>query len=343
MSYQTVRGRKVRFALVGLGETASDHLDALQKHSDRCEIVDICDFSSDALAASLRDTQANGHTNLNGLLSASTADCVVLTTRSEFHPAQAIRIATSGRHVVTESPLATTWKDGRSIVEACDAAGVRLFIAERHQPDATLQQVKQAIDDKRFGAIYAVAFNVSETPPQDGSDIAEDPLADLASYYIGLLSWLIGPVESVMAFKSTLAHASKIDGSKAVALRWRSGALGTLNMTFGTSPYRVPNRITILGENGTVRVAGSGGTFEIEYWEFADRQPANDVISRMDRDARASAAFDYVAYYDNVIRTLNGDAEPDTKADERLKALELATAVYLSARDGKCVALPLLP
>jgi UDP-N-acetyl-2-amino-2-deoxyglucuronate dehydrogenase len=343
MSYQTVRGRKVRFALVGLGETASDHLDALKEHSDRCEIVDLCDFSSDTLAEELRRTKANGHTTLNGLLSASTADCVVLTTRSEFHPAQAIRIATSGRHVVTESPLATTWKEGRSIVEACDAAGVRLFIVEKHQPDATLQLVKRAIDEKRFGAIYAIAFNVSETPPQDGSDVAQGPLADLASYYIGLLSWMVGPVESVMAFKSTLAHASKIDGSKAVALRWRSGALGTLNMTFGTSPYRVPNRITVLGENGTVRVAGSEGMFEIEYWEFADKRPVDEVISRTDPETHTSAPFDYAAYYDNVIRTLNSEAGPETEADERLKALELATAVYLSARDGKCVALPLMP
>jgi UDP-N-acetyl-2-amino-2-deoxyglucuronate dehydrogenase len=46
-------------------------------------------------------------------------------------------------------------------------------------------------------------------------------------------------------------------------------------------------------------------------------------------------------YYDNVIRTLLGEAEPETDGREGLKSLELIVALYLSARDGRRIALPL--
>jgi UDP-N-acetyl-2-amino-2-deoxyglucuronate dehydrogenase len=46
-------------------------------------------------------------------------------------------------------------------------------------------------------------------------------------------------------------------------------------------------------------------------------------------------------YYDNVIKVLRGEAEPETDGREGLKSLEVLIATYLSARDGRRVALPL--
>jgi UDP-N-acetyl-2-amino-2-deoxyglucuronate dehydrogenase len=46
-------------------------------------------------------------------------------------------------------------------------------------------------------------------------------------------------------------------------------------------------------------------------------------------------------YYDNVIKVLRGEADPETDGREGLKSLELLIATYLSARDGRRVSLPL--
>ena len=51
--------------------------------------------------------------------------------------------------------------------------------------------------------------------------------------------------------------------------------------------------------------------------------------------------FGHPLYYDNVIQTLRGEAEPETDGREGLKSLELLIGLYLSARDGRRVALPL--
>jgi UDP-N-acetyl-2-amino-2-deoxyglucuronate dehydrogenase len=46
-------------------------------------------------------------------------------------------------------------------------------------------------------------------------------------------------------------------------------------------------------------------------------------------------------YYENVIKTLRGESEPETDGREGLRSLELLIAAYLSARDGKLMSLPL--
>jgi UDP-N-acetyl-2-amino-2-deoxyglucuronate dehydrogenase len=51
--------------------------------------------------------------------------------------------------------------------------------------------------------------------------------------------------------------------------------------------------------------------------------------------------FGHPLYYDNVIQSLRGEAQPDTDGREGLHSLELLIATYLSARDGRRVALPL--
>lgn len=349
MSYATVSGRKVRFALVGCGRIAANHFGAIEKHADRCELVDVCDVAPEALKAATERTKAKGHPSLASLLASTTADCVILTTPSGLHPTQAIQIARSGRHVMTEKPMATRWKDGLEMVEACDAAGVRLFVVKQNRRNATLQLVKRAVEQKRFGRIYSVAINVFWTRPQDYYDSAKwrgtwefdgGAFMNQASHYIDLLDWLIGPVESVMAFTGTLARNIEVEDTGVAALRWRSGAVGTLNVTMLTYPKNLEGSITILGETGTVRIGGLAVN-EIQHWEFADTRPEDESVKQANYETTSVYGFGHPLYYDNVIKTLRGEAQAETDGREGLKSLELLIALYLSARDGTRVSLPL--
>ncbi len=349
LRYRPITGRTIRFALVGCGRIAQNHFAAIQTHASRCELVDVCDIDPVALAAAVEKTGARGHNSLSGLLEHTTADCVILTTPSGLHPAQAIEVAAAGRHVITEKPMATRWKEGRAMVEACDKAGVRLFVVKQNRRNATLQLLKRAVEQKRFGQIYSVAINVFWTRPQAYYDSAKwrgtwefdgGAFMNQASHYIDLLDWLIGPVESVMAYTGTLARQIEVEDSGVAAIRWRSGAMGTLNVTMLTYPQNLEGSITILGEKGTVRVGGVAVN-EIQHWEFADQRPEDATIRQASYATTSVYGFGHPLYYDNVIQTLRGEAEPETDGREGLKSLELLIGMYLSARDGRRVALPL--
>lgn len=349
MTSSPAPARKVRFALVGCGRIAKNHFSAIAEHSDRCELLDVCDIDPERLSAAIAATGARGHATLTGLLASTEAECIVLTTPSGLHPSQTIEVAQSGRHVVTEKPMATRWKDGLAMVEACDKAGVHLFVVKQNRRNRTLQLLKKAIEQKRFGRIYNVSVNVFWTRPQEYYDSAKwrgtwefdgGAFMNQASHYIDLLEWMIGPVESVMAYTATLARDIEVEDTGVAALRWRSGAMGTLNVTMLTYPKNLEGSITILGENGSVRIGGVAVN-QIELWQFADDQPEDAEVTDANYATTSVYGFGHPLYYENVIATLLGQAQPETDGREGLKSLELLIAMYLSARDGRRIALPL--
>ena len=344
-----ITDRKIRFALVGCGRISANHIEAINRHADRAELVAVCDVDPGRADAAAARTGAQAFYALPDMLAVTNADVVILATPSGLHPEQAIRCAQNGRHVVTEKPMATRWEDGKEMVRVCDQAGVFLFVVKQNRRNATLQLVKRAVEKKRFGRIYMVNINVFWTRPQSYYDSAAwrgtwefdgGAFMNQASHYVDLLDWLIGPVESVQAYTATLARNIQVEDSGVVSIRWRTGTLGSMNVTMLTYPQNLEGSITILGERGTVRLGGVAVN-KFEKWEFADADPDDELVTQANYETTSVYGFGHPLYYDNVIKSLRGEAEPETDGREGLRSLEMLIATYLSARDGRRVALPL--
>ena len=321
----------------------------MRRHQETTELVSVCDVDRSALDKAVAHTGAKGFPDLGGLLANSAPDVVVLSTPSGLHPEQAIQVAASRRHVMTEKPMATRWADGKRMVAACDAAGVRLFVVKQNRRNATLQLVKRAVEKGRFGRIYLVAINVFWSRPQSYYDSAAwrgtwefdgGAFMNQASHYVDLLDWLIGPIESVQAYTGTLERDIEVEDTGVMAVRWRSGALGSVNVTMLTYPKNLEGSITILGEKGSARIGGVAVN-QIKHWEFAEPDEDDQLIKNASYETTSVYGFGHPLYYENVIRVLRGEAEPETDGREGLKSLEVLIACYLSARDGRRVPLPL--
>ena len=348
--HKLIVGRKIRFAVVGCGRIAINHFNSILEHKDECELVAVCDTDNQKLDATTAKYSVKGYTDLDAMLNSGGFDAVILATPSGIHSVQTIKCAQAGVHVISEKPMATRLADGFEMVRACDVAGVRLFIVKQNRRNATIQLLKKAIDSGRFGRIYSVACNVFWTRPQEYYDQAKwrgtwefdgGAFMNQASHYVDLLEWLIGQVESVQSYTATLARNIDVEDSGVVAIKWRSGALGTMNVSMLTYPKNLEGSITIIGEKGTVKIGGVAVN-EIEHWEFADNSPDDDAIREASYATTSVYGFGHPLYYTNVIQTLRGEEEAQTDGREGLKSLELLIAIYLSARDGKKVSLPLV-
>jgi UDP-N-acetyl-2-amino-2-deoxyglucuronate dehydrogenase len=344
-----VKDRKIRFALVGCGRISANHFDALEKHADRAELVGVCDIDPEALCRAETRTGAPGFRSLDALLAGTSADVVILATPSGLHSDEAVQVAAAGRHVMTEKPMATRWQDGKRMVHACDQAGVHLFVVKQNRRNATLQLAKRAVEKGRFGRIYMVNINVFWSRPQSYYDSAAwrgtwefdgGAFMNQASHYVDLLDWLIGPVESVQAYTATLERNIQVEDTGVVSIRWRTGALGSMNVTMLTYPKNLEGSITIIGEKGTMRIGGVAVN-RIDHWEFSQPDPDDEMVEQASYDTTSVYGFGHPLYYDNVIKSLRGEALPETDGREGLHSLEILIATYLSARDGRRVALPL--
>jgi UDP-N-acetyl-2-amino-2-deoxyglucuronate dehydrogenase len=346
---EPIKNRRVRFGIVGCGRISGKHIEAIQEHADRAEIVAVCDTNPDALVTAEKATGAPGYRSIESMLEAGSLDAVCLCTPSGLHPDQAVISAEAGYHVVTEKPMATRLADGKRMVRACDEAGRYLFVVKQNRRNATLQLLKRAVERKRFGRIFMVNLNVFWTRPQEYYDSAKwrgtwefdgGALMNQASHYVDLIDWLIGPVESVQAYTATLDRDIEVEDTAVMNVRWRNGALGSMNVTMLTYPSNLEGSITILGERGSVRVGGVAVN-EIQQWEFAEAHEDDAAIRSANYQTTSVYGFGHPLYYDNVIKALMGEAEPETDGREGLASLEVLIACYLAARDGRRVALPL--
>lgn len=341
--------RKIRVALVGCGRISANHFSSMEKHAANIELVAVCDTDAAALEQATAKYGVPGYGHLDELLQSEKFDLVVICTPSGRHPEQVIRCAQAGVHVMTEKPMATRWQDGIRMVKACDEAGVHLFVVKQNRRNTTLQLLKRAVTEKRFGRIYMANINVFWTRPQDYYDSAKwrgtweldgGALMNQASHYVDLVDWLIGPVADVQAMTGTLARDIEVEDTAVMNIRWRNGALGSIAVTMLTYPKNLEGSITILGEKGSVRVGGLAVN-EIQHWEFADQRDYDADIKQANYETTSVYGFGHPTYYSNVVDVLRGQAEPETDGREGLKSLEVLIAAYLSARDGRTVSLPL--
>jgi UDP-N-acetyl-2-amino-2-deoxyglucuronate dehydrogenase len=340
---------KIKVAVVGCGRISTKHFEAIKQNTEYLELVALCDSDQEVLEKNIAEFNVSGYNSMLKMLNSVEIDLVVICTPSGFHAEQTVLAAEHRIHVMTEKPMATRWKDGLRMVRACDNAGVELFVVKQNRKNSTLQLLKRAISEKRFGRIYMVNINVFWTRPQEYYDSAKwrgtweldgGAFMNQASHYVDLVEWLIGPVANIHAMTGTLSRDIEVEDTGVMNIRWRSGTLGSMNVTMLTYPRNYEGSITIIGENGTARVGGVAVN-EIKYWEFKDKHEYDDRIKDAGYETTSVYGFGHSLYYKNVIDTLQGHAKPETDGREGLKSLEVLIAAYLSARDGHTVSLPL--
>jgi len=351
-SVNLVKDRKIRIGVVGCGKIASNHFNSLSQLPDQFELVGICDNHADTLEKTSTALGVEGYGDLDAMLAAKPElDLLTLCSPSGLHAKQTIHIAGKNKHVVTEKPMATRWSDGIDMVNACDKAKVNLFVVKQNRYQPALQWLKQALNMNRFGRVYLVNLNVFWTRPQRYYDQAKwrgtwefdgGAFMNQASHYVDLLDWLIGPVQSVQAMMSTLAINMEAEDTGVLNIRWRSGALGSMNVTMLTYPKNLEASLTVLGEKGSVKIGGLSAN-RIDHWEFAEAHEMDEQAQQLNQATSQQPPYlGHKTYYENVAKTLRGEAEADIDGRAGLRSLEILVAAYLSARDNNTINLPLI-
>jgi len=347
-SYLVVSDRKIRIAIVGCGRISKNHFGSIEQHQDNIELVSICDVQQDVLSEYEAKYKVKGYLDLEQMLENEKLDLVAICTPSGIHADQTEICAKYRVNVMTEKPMATRWNDGVRMVKVCDDAGVRLFVVKQNRRNSTLQLLKRAIEEKRFGKIHMVHLNVFWTRPQEYYDQAKwrgtwefdgGAFMNQASHYVDLLDWLIGPIDKVQAMMSTTRDI-EVEDTGVLNIKWRNGTLGSMSVTMLTYPKNLEGSIAILGEKGTVRVGGVAVN-NIQHWEFDETKDYDEEVKEANYQTTSVYGFGHPLYYNNVVEVLRGNIEPETDGREGLKSLEVLIAAYLSARDGQTISLPL--
>lgn len=342
--------REYKVALVGCGRISANHFDALSR-IEGLRLSAVCDVVEERAKAAGEKWGVPWFTSYEQLLERGECDVVTLATPSGMHPNHGILAARAGKHVVSEKPMAISLSAADDLVNACDEAGVELFVVKQNRLNATIQLLKRALDKGRFGRLFMANATVRWSRPQEYYDQAKwrgtwefdgGAFMNQASHYVDLIQWLVGPVESVMAKTATMARRIEAEDSGAAVLKFRNGAIGVLEVTMLTFPRNLEGSITLLGEKGSVKIGGTAVN-KIETWQFAEYDDDDRLVEAANTSPPSVYGFGHEPYYRNVLKVLRGEAAPDTDGRGGRKSLELILGIYESAKTGREVPLPLRP
>jgi predicted dehydrogenase len=156
-----------------------------------------------------------------------------------------------------------------------------------------------------------------------------------------MLSWFMGPVESVHARGLRALVDIEAEDTAVATVRFRNGAVGIVEATCATRPKDLEGSLSILGSGGSVEIGGFAVN-EIRHWQFVDAHEGDAlVLSRFSVNPPDVYGFGHHAYYDHVVRVLQSGVDMLVDGREGRNSLEFVAAIYESMASGQEVALPL--
>jgi UDP-N-acetyl-2-amino-2-deoxyglucuronate dehydrogenase len=338
----------IRFGLVGCGRIAHKHSEAIQIINSEAKLVAVCDVQRERADGFGKKCIASVYYDYKEFLKHE-FDVVVITSPSALHPDLGMLAAKAGKHVITEKPIGISLEKIDELIQTCDRYKRSLFVVKQNRLNPTMKLLKNAIKKNRFGRIYMAHANVFWQRPQAYYDMDKwrgtwefdgGSFMNQASHYLDAMYWLIGEVESVMAITGTLGRNIETEDCGSALLKYRNGAIGSINVSMLTYPKNFEGSITVLGEKGTVKIGGIALN-KIEKWEFSEYDDDDKVIESSNYEPTSVYGQGHIAYYQNVIKVLTGKTESEIDGRVGRKTVEIILGIYKSAKEGIRVPLPL--
>ena len=339
----------LKFALVGCGRIARRHAELLGNSQILgAGLAAVCDLVQDKAQKIGQQFSIPFFTDMHEMMREVNVDVVVVLTESGMHAEHVVALAPYGKHIVVEKPMALTLDDADAMIRACDLAGSKLFVVKQNRFNVPVVKARQALEAGRFGKLTMGTVRVRWCRPQSYYDQASwrgswsmdgGVLANQASHHVDMLEWMMGDVVSVFAMSSTALAKIEAEDTAVVILRFKNGALGAIEATTATRPKDLEGSLSILGEGGTVEIAGFAVN-EMKVWSFAKSEAGDeDVMEKYSVNPPNVYGFGHQAYYEHVVDGILNNKQHIVDGLMGRKSLELISAIYESIETGREVPL----
>ena len=343
----------LNFALVGCGRIAKRHSELLGlSQIEGARLAAVCDLEESKAKSIGKRFTVPYYTDMHQMMRTESIDAVVVLTESGNHARNVVDLAQYGKHVIVEKPMALTLGDADAMIQACDEAGGKLFVVKQNRFNVPVVKLREALEQGRFGKLVLGTVRVRWCRPQEYYDQASwrgtwamdgGVLTNQASHHVDMLEWMLGEVDSVFARGTTALAKIEAEDTAVVTLKFRNGALGIIEATTATRPKDLEGSISVLGEGGTVEIAGFALN-EMKSWSFVKNIPGDEnVLEKFSVNPPNVYGFGHQAYYEYVVDCITNNGPHLVDGLVGRKSLELINAIYESIETGKEVHLRFRP
>ncbi|KAK4495143.1 hypothetical protein PRZ48_013470 [Zasmidium cellare] len=211
---------------------------------------------------------------LDDLLKREDVQAVVISLPTLVQPALALKALAAGKHVIMEKPIAKDVQASEALIAEYEAKykpkGLILSIMEQYRFDEGHDKARQIVTDGTIGQLTAVHGRIwnkvspgnkyYETEWRKKPEYQGGFLLDGGVHFVSLIRHVAADevVETVSFAKQTLDYLPPLDTIQA-GLKLKSGALGTLSMSFASAKRE--HSYVFIGSKGSLNVTcGPQGT-----------------------------------------------------------------------------------
>jgi UDP-N-acetyl-2-amino-2-deoxyglucuronate dehydrogenase len=330
-----------QFAIIGCGRIAERHAENILKNGKLVAVCDIIKTRADDLAERYNAKAYYALSDL--LLNEKDIDVISVCTPNGLHASHSIQCLQGGINVLCEKPLCIYSKDGQAMIDTAEESKKKLFVVKSTRYNPVIINLKKIIDEDKLGRIFSFELSCFwNRPPEYYYDTWKGTLQmdggtlfTQFSHYIDIMYWLFGDVKNVQGVRKNVAHKNLIEFEDCgvVSLEMQNGIIGTLNYSVNTFKKNMEVSLTVIAENGSLKIGG-------EYMNEIIYQVINEY--EFTAPDESNKANDYGFYkgsmsnhdkvYENLSLALNDDEHSFTTAIDGLKTVEIIEKIYKECR-----------
>lgn len=336
---------KLNFAIIGCGRIASRHADIILKHAQLSAVCDIKpDRARNFAEKNSKHSECKAYDNIDELLKQEkNLHVIVVCTPNSLHKEHTVKSLNAGKHVLCEKPMAISVSDCLEMISAEERTGKKLLIVKQNRFNPPVVALKEVIDSGKLGKIFNIQLNcfwnrtdkyykASDWKGKKALD--GGTLFTQFSHFIDLIYWIGGDISDVFSVTGNFLHNKTIEfeDTGAVILKFKSGALGTINFTVNSYKKNMEGSITVFGEKGTVKVGGQYLNV-LEYQSIDDYKITGLPESRPPNEygLYQGSMSNHDKVYENLFDVIHNNAPVAVNAYEGMKTVEIIEKIYESS------------
>ena len=336
----------------GIGERQAD---GFLRLVDRFRISVICDRNAeragtlaDLIAAKGVPRPAIVGDYGDELLRRTDVDIVSICLPPFLHYESTKRALEAGKHVICEKPLVGSLAEVDELDRIAKANGRLLMPVLQYRFGNGLAKAKHLIESGAAGKIYLASI---ETHWTRGADYYAVPwrgrmATELGGALLGhsihihdMLTHLVGEVAAVSAMTAVRVNDIETEDCAGVLFQMADGSIAVSSTTLGSADEI--SRLRLVCENVTMVSSLSPYTPNRDPWTFIPKAPKDEAFITAALAGTPERLEGYTAQFARYFEALEGrELLPISIGDAR-RTIELATAIYHSAKTGEHVRLPI--
>lgn len=324
-------GTRLKVAIIGAGVWGFQHARVLAARADveLCAIAGRTPAKTQARAAAFG---ARAYTDVRELLAVERPDLVTLSLPNQEHFEPTLEVIRAGIPLLVEKPLVFELDQADTLLREAEARRLFFAINFNHHYARPVAMAHRAVREGRLGDLVLATWRFGG---EGGTSHPFNNLVETQCHAFDMLEFLCGPIDSVMA-QMTDRTGSGYFRTLAIALHFRSGAVGSLVGTYDSS-YAYPDT-HLLELNGTAGRVLVEDTVRRYTFSAAGSETAETWQAGYFNDLHRSFYATFDLHMDAVLDALRSGRPPPVHASAGRRALQLAWAAVESFRGGKRLA-----